>query len=490
MKSTNTFTKTFKTNSLLISLSIHTTTVVVLLVALLAGILALIPAVTSAQEEVAEVAADKKILLVSDASGSMTDLFGGVPRIDALKTATAELLSTLDPSIYVGLRPFAHVDHDTESEACIETELLQDFTLERSAVNTPTQLLQAVGPYTPLAYTLEQSAGDFSVGDDNILILLSDGKDTCGGDPAAAASALFSSAKNIKVYVIGIGVDADTRAQLSPIATAGGGVYYDATNAESFSKSFNSIVEFERPVERQLVTGSDADYKVAGGTSFYDIEDDLPRRSDPGITYQLNNHLKPGQYEYFDFYECDYKYSGTKAIELNIRSFGDDLGVTYDESDNVFKRSDSHNYKIEVFDEEQFPIGVAEVLNKNNSKDTFYFRPWEGEERSCQRHYLKIGSDDYSISKYDFFSLDVVSAEGVDFSYGDSGGVTAGTGNNSDVANSSNSDASSNQIIAGIDNIIVFGVGAGIIVLILIIILAAILGRGKVNVNSDQYPTN
>ena len=42
---------------------------------------------------------------------------------------------------------------------------------------------------TPLTYSLEQAAQDFGATSDEerVIILVSDGEETCGGDPAAAA---------------------------------------------------------------------------------------------------------------------------------------------------------------------------------------------------------------------------------------------------------------------------------------------------------------
>ncbi len=52
------------------------------------------------------------------------------------------------------------------------------------------------------------------------VILLTDGDEQCGGDPAAAAASLL--ANGIRTYVVGLAISATSRANLNAIATAGG----------------------------------------------------------------------------------------------------------------------------------------------------------------------------------------------------------------------------------------------------------------------------
>lgn len=64
------------------------------------------------------------------------------------------------------------------------------------------------------------------------MIVVSDGKETCGGDPCAAVRELRAAGIDVRVDVIGFDVGADERAQLVCIAGAGGGRYYDARTPE------------------------------------------------------------------------------------------------------------------------------------------------------------------------------------------------------------------------------------------------------------------
>ncbi len=69
-----------------------------------------------------------------------------------------------------------------------------------------------------------------------VVYLISDGEETCGGDPVAAAKALNGSGVNAIVNVIGFDVDAETRAQLEAISEAGGGKYFAAKDSAALAK--------------------------------------------------------------------------------------------------------------------------------------------------------------------------------------------------------------------------------------------------------------
>ncbi len=274
-------------------------------------------------------ATNENILIVFDASGSMTESFGGSPRIDVAKSAITDLLASLDANTSVGLRAFAQEKITAKASACVKTDLLQSFTTDRNAITTQVDSLQAVGSYTPLAYTLQQSAGDFTVGADNVLILMTDGQENCGGNPADAAAALKAAGIKVKTYVIGLGADTTTRAQLSGIATAGGGTYYDATDATSLAASFNAIQQAEHPVDKTN-TDSMLGKEVTGGNGYSTA---VPIT--PGM-YHLSHYQLGSQYDYFkmDVKEGD-------VIKYSIQS--SESMPKYIEATNSFEDGNNHS---------------------------------------------------------------------------------------------------------------------------------------------------
>lgn len=267
--------------------------------------------------------ATSNILVVFDASGSMLEKLGTITRIDAAKTALQELLETLSSDVKVGLRPYADVKKSVQAEACVQTRLAVPFTTDRGLVRTAATSVQAVGSYTPTAYALKQSKNDFKVGEDNTLVLLTDGKETCGGDPAAVAKELLDAGIKVTTHVVGIGVDAAARAELSAVATAGGGRYFDATNANTLGESLTAIADSEEAIDK---TNTDAQLgtSIRGGNGY-----ETALELTPG-TYHLDHNLKTATYDYF-------KISAEKGVSIKITVITGDSGVYYDKATDTFK---------------------------------------------------------------------------------------------------------------------------------------------------------
>ena len=77
-------------------------------------------------------------------------------------------------------------------------------------------------------------------------MLLTDGKETCGGNPAEVASNLATTLKlSYGVNVIGFDVQNDERDGLAEIARAGKGKYYDAQTAAE-------LIEIVRGLQKEL----------------------------------------------------------------------------------------------------------------------------------------------------------------------------------------------------------------------------------------------
>ncbi len=273
--------------------------------------------------------ASENMLIVFDASGSMTEQFGNASRIDTAKSTISDLVNSLDSNTLVGLRALAQEKKTTKTDACKVTALLQPFTSDHAAVLDQVNSLQAIGTYTPLAYTLQQAAGDFTVGQNNVLILMTDGQENCGGNPSQAAAALKAAGIQVKTYVIGLGADAATRSQLSGIATAGGGSYYDATDATSLAASFNAIQQKEHPVDKTN-TDSLLGTEVTGGNGFQTAVPIVP-----GM-YHLSHNQLPSQFDYFkmDVVAGD-------VITYSVQS--SENSIKYDAKTNTFSQTTDHD---------------------------------------------------------------------------------------------------------------------------------------------------
>lgn len=174
--------------------------------------------------------------LVLDASGSMEADAGGVTRMEAAKEAIEGFVDTIPDSSTVSLRIYGHEGDNTDggkAESCDSSEVVYDGAADADALQEQLAEVDPVG-WTPLARAIEDAEGDIPEdATDAIVYVVTDGKETCGGDPVAAAEGLADAGVEPVVNVIGFQAgDADQEA-LRAIAEAGGGDYTRADSPEA-----------------------------------------------------------------------------------------------------------------------------------------------------------------------------------------------------------------------------------------------------------------
>lgn len=278
-------------------------------------------------------AATVPIEIAVDASGSMNAQIGSESRMDIAKRTVKEVFEGLDANI--ALRAFGHTYGNTEAEkaqSCTDTELLLDFGGTSADVIKAVDALEPSG-WTPLALTIEKAGEDLKAikeetGEKPVLIVLSDGLDSCDGDPEAEAKKLIAAGVDVTIHVIGLAVDAETEASLKALATAGGGTYVTATNASELKAGFEAIVEEEGVEGKEasdVISGTRAENIISGGSTF---EDAKPFPTELlGEQVSLSEHLKYGAAETFTF--------DVKADQiLYVTVITGELGVA--EKDGVF----------------------------------------------------------------------------------------------------------------------------------------------------------
>ncbi|MFO1183583.1 MAG: VWA domain-containing protein [Bauldia sp.] len=202
----------------------------------------------------AEAQTARSVALVLDASGSMTaKLPEGLTRIDAAKAAVADVVGKLPADVRVSLRAYGH-QSATRLKDCRDTALLVPFdaaAANRGAVLDASRKVQAQG-YTPITFVLKLAAEDVGREDaaSHVVVLVSDGQETCGGDPCATAKALADADAKLAIHTIGLGVDAAARFQLRCIASFARGTYYDAASAGDLNRVLGQAAQQAATVKR------------------------------------------------------------------------------------------------------------------------------------------------------------------------------------------------------------------------------------------------
>lgn len=156
-----------------------------------------------------------RILFLLDASGSMTNPWSNrttESKWNSAKKILTELMDSLDkkPNVEIGLRVYGHLSSPTQRN-CQDTRLEAGFSLSSTAfIKTKLQQIKPKG-ITPITYSLSKAAGDFPSADGrNIIILMTDGVESCEGDPCEVAADLERRGVVLKHFVIGFGFAGDT----------------------------------------------------------------------------------------------------------------------------------------------------------------------------------------------------------------------------------------------------------------------------------------
>ncbi|WP_316568197.1 VWA domain-containing protein [Neobacillus sp. YIM B06451] len=177
---------------------------------------------------------DKKVNVVMaiDSSGSMKAKVDGEAKMALAKKSIESLAKELPESVKVSLIAFGHQGTGSDadkSKSCKAVETMYPLnTFEGTAFGNSLKKFDAMG-WTPLAAAIsmanEQLAAEKDENTENFIYVVSDGIETCDGDPVAAAKKAVQDNTNVKINIIGFDVDDAADQQLKVVAEAGGGEY-------------------------------------------------------------------------------------------------------------------------------------------------------------------------------------------------------------------------------------------------------------------------
>ena len=173
--------------------------------------------------------ADRAIAVILDASGSMNaKLAGGETRMQAAQRAVKGVAQLVPGKAQLSLRLYG-AQSPASRKDCQDTHVAVPFGAAESvggAIGTAVDGARAQG-YTPIAHSLEQAGASFPANAaQRVIVLVSDGKETCKGDPVVTARTL--AGKGITIHAIGFVADSAAQMQLKAIASGSGGAYFDA----------------------------------------------------------------------------------------------------------------------------------------------------------------------------------------------------------------------------------------------------------------------
>ncbi|HWB64520.1 MAG TPA: VWA domain-containing protein [Chitinophagales bacterium] len=183
-----------------------------------------------------------RILFVLDGSGSMKQTWDGKPKFEMAKELLFKLIDSVErknPNVEFAVRVFGFQSPNYDRN-CKDSKLLIPFAKNNaSKINTGLGNIHPQG-MSPIAYSIELGAKDFP--DDehslNSIILITDGEETCGGDPCKISKGLLAKRISLKPFIVGLNVDTNAYDKFKCI-----GAFFDTHDEASFYNTVGIIIK-------------------------------------------------------------------------------------------------------------------------------------------------------------------------------------------------------------------------------------------------------
>ncbi|TIS62023.1 VWA domain-containing protein [Mesorhizobium sp.] len=174
-------------------------------------------------------AADR-VVIVLDASGSMWAQIDGKPKLEIARESLRTVLQSVPADREIGFMAYGH----REKGSCEDIELIVPPQAgSAAAVSAAADSLKFIGK-TPLTSAVKQAAEALKYTEDKAtVILITDGLETCKGDPCALGKELRAAGVDFTVNVVGFGLTADEGKQVACLADNTGGKYIQASDEQA-----------------------------------------------------------------------------------------------------------------------------------------------------------------------------------------------------------------------------------------------------------------
>ncbi|MEM1384309.1 MAG: VWA domain-containing protein [Pseudomonadota bacterium] len=167
-----------------------------------------------------------RVLFVVDGSGSMRDgIPGARSRLDAAKSSISRTVRSLHKDIRIGTVSFSNCGatrHSKFYSAAERGSLLREVNAMRP------------GSATSLAASIRRAGAAAPRRSESIIVVVSDGQDTCGGDPCSVAQQIVRQKPNVRINVVDLSGRRASN-ELRCVARAGRGQVFSPANASDMA---------------------------------------------------------------------------------------------------------------------------------------------------------------------------------------------------------------------------------------------------------------
>ncbi|PZV35832.1 vWA domain-containing protein [Mesorhizobium kowhaii] len=188
--------------------------------------------------------AANKVIIILDASGSMWAQIDGKPKLEIARESLRTVLQSVPAADEIGFMAYGH----REKGSCDDIQLIVPPQAgSASAISAAADSLKFLGK-TPLTAAVKQAAEALKYTEDKAtVVLITDGLETCGGDPCALGKELEASGVDFTADVVGFGLTADEGKQIACLADNTGGKYIQASDEKALQEALVETVAAPAP---------------------------------------------------------------------------------------------------------------------------------------------------------------------------------------------------------------------------------------------------
>ncbi|WP_027162290.1 VWA domain-containing protein [Mesorhizobium sp. WSM1293] len=188
--------------------------------------------------------AANKVIIILDASGSMWAQIDGKPKLEIARESLRTVLQSVPTDDEIGFMAYGH----REKGSCDDIQLIVPPQAgSGSAISAAADSLKFLGK-TPLTAAVKQAAEALKYTEDKAtVVLITDGLETCGGDPCALGKELEASGVDFTADVVGFGLTADEGKQIACLADNTGGKYIQASDEKALQEALAETVAAPAP---------------------------------------------------------------------------------------------------------------------------------------------------------------------------------------------------------------------------------------------------
>ena len=206
--------------------------------------------------------AERPLYIIFDGSNSM---WGELPDKSRKIETARGVFEQLDASWFenreVALRLYGH----RREKDCTDTELAVPFTGGDAVKDKLSDAINNVTPRgrTPITRSLTAALEDFD-GRAGEILLISDGIETCDADPCELVEQWRNQNVDVRVHVVGLGLEDMARDAMQCIADAAGTTYMDANDVGELSQAIETAARAPAGEPDPRPQGPTREFKIVG----------------------------------------------------------------------------------------------------------------------------------------------------------------------------------------------------------------------------------